>query len=161
MITDCGWHVCDKITQKTYSIPETVSPGQLLMPPNSMMLVYPTFSRICTHSLVGPQAALPAVRSCKEAILQAKSRENRRACRRFSIYSLPTASYKDLFDILGRSGRPERLFFYLVYVNPDFRISGIDIFRFLCYTVIEIFRISGFPKGVTPWNATSPKRSTP
>ena len=32
----------------------------------------------CTHSLVGPQASLPAVRSCKEAILQAKSRENRR-----------------------------------------------------------------------------------
>ena len=94
-------------------------------------------------------------------LLEAKSRENRRACRRFSIYSLPTASYKDLFDILGRSGRPERLFFYLVFVIPDFRISGIDIFRFLCYTVIEIFRISGFPKGATPWNATSPKRSTP
>ncbi|MBR4068368.1 MAG: hypothetical protein IKK08_07060 [Clostridia bacterium] len=110
----------------------------------------PTFSRICTHPLVGPQAALPAVRSCKEAILQVKSRENRRACRRFSIYSLPTASYKDLFDILGRSGRPERLFFYLVFVIPDFRISGIDIFRFLYYTVIETFRISGFPKGVTP-----------
>ena len=38
-----------------------------------------TFPRICTLSLVGPQAALPAVRSCKEAILQAKSRKNRRA----------------------------------------------------------------------------------
>ena len=65
-----------------------------------------TFSRYCTHSLVGSQVTLPAVRSCKEAILQAKSPENRRACRRFSIDSLPTAIYcigmRTFFDKLRK-----------------------------------------------------------